>query len=169
MKIIEVPELRQCSHYPIGCHLGDLKRITKQYVRMVNQFAPKDRRLNFLCRGSSGAILAASVITQIENENSIISHIKKHGEVSHNSNGLNIKGSDYIIIIDDFTSSGETLRIIYEKYKRYGTLVNMLLLTSFLNVELKLYDNLELAICGGAIDEIKKNREHLIVERDEKQ
>lgn len=72
------------------------------------------------CRGSSGAIIAGIMATQIKNAR--ISHVKKDGEGSHSatiSTTPNDRKNTINVMVDDFMNSGETLNAIYTQMKAH--------------------------------------------------
>lgn len=73
----------------------------------------KDKTVNLICRGSSGAIIAGIFSISIPNKNKII-HIKKRGEASHSESAWLGGAMEINLIVDDFMCSGETLNAIYE-------------------------------------------------------
>ena len=76
-------------------------------------------RIVLCCMGSSGALIAGIVCSIIPN--TIVYHIKKEGENAHSSNYFSFDFEDYLIIIDDFVSSGDTLRKIKAGIKRISS------------------------------------------------
>lgn len=109
---IKVPNMR--ITYPFGSSSNDIKAcriIANKILELLKQdnislVTPID----VICRGSSGAIMAAIVVNTIYDYNCRIVHIKKHGESSHAVNC--IKSDSLKIIVDDFISTGETFRNI---------------------------------------------------------
>lgn len=100
-------------YYPVGAHMDTNK---PKIIAMIKEFKKirefKRADLNLICRGSSGAIIAAIFAMQLKNNCRIV-HIKKEGEQSHSAqtsllpNGKNI-------IVDDFIVTGKTLNAIYK-------------------------------------------------------
>lgn len=117
--MIRVPFDRyQSLSYPVGEDMGSAFEFAKAAaLKLQPIIASKNlRKLNIICRGSSGAILAALLSSQLVNViNCQIIHIKKPGESSHS---LTVPSFSWVeavnVIIDDFISSGETIRAIYE-------------------------------------------------------
>lgn len=103
--------------YPVGENMSSNKH---KIYEMINSFMQidefKDKYVNIICQGSSGAIIATMFSISIRNLNKII-HIKKNGENSHSSAPFLEKGSNCInIIVDDFICSGETIKTIYDHF-----------------------------------------------------
>jgi len=114
MIIIEDDRIEYDMSYPVGKNMNNLLENTKVFFELIKKHAPKDQQLNFLCRGSSGAIIAGIVASSLSEEYQvIINHIKKEGESSHSS-CLRLNIEDFNIIIDDFIASGSTVNNIYE-------------------------------------------------------
>ena len=116
--VIMPPDLRDSMGYPVGEKIRANRTHINAMIDAIESIADfKDKYINLVCRGSSGAIIAGIVSVMIKNDNRIV-HIKKDGESSH-SDDASIKGAikrDTInIIIDDFMCSGKTINAIYEK------------------------------------------------------
>jgi adenine/guanine phosphoribosyltransferase-like PRPP-binding protein len=73
------------------------------------------RKINFICMGSSGAIVAALFSLQVRD--SRIIHIKKENERSHHGNYFYPEDfKDTVnVIVDDFVGTGATLNKIYSE------------------------------------------------------
>lgn len=104
--------------YPVGNDMKIAANFTKAAAWQFNkikEYNNQSLRLNLWCRGSSGAILASLFSINIDHTVKII-HVKKPGENSHTSNHDPYTDWDVInVIIDDFTSSGQTLHHIYSQ------------------------------------------------------
>lgn len=116
--------------YPVGENIhGAL-----EYINVVTPFIKDligDKPINIWCSGSSGAILSAFLVKNLNNP-CIICHVKKEGEHSHHGNSFSkIYKNDCInIILDDFMSSGTTIERIYKQAK-YNTLqIDILILAN---------------------------------------
>lgn len=92
--------------YPVGRDINAIKKFGKTVADYINKTWP-GHTFQFVCRGSSGSILATSILINL-NADSCIIHIKKPGENSHNNNPT-IEPTIPIIIVDDFIASGSTL------------------------------------------------------------
>lgn len=114
-EVIKHPDLETSMGYPVGENIkSNMKHISAMISAIEGIEAFKGKYLNLVCRGSSGAIIAAIVSSMIKNENHIV-HIKKDGENSH-CGAPSIKTDNAVnIIIDDFMCSGLTLKAIYAK------------------------------------------------------
>lgn len=98
--------------YPVGENIARNIPIIKLMVKrfkLVKEF--KNRPVNIMCQGSSGAIIATFFALAIKN--STIVHVKKPGEVSHSSLTINMSDNPVNLIVDDFISTGETVKRIY--------------------------------------------------------
>lgn len=160
MKFIEDERLGLRMRYPIGRDIKNLTEITKVFVECILKLnIPKDRYINLLCRGSSGAIIAGIVASSLsENYTVTISHIKKDGESSH-SGGIDIIPGAFNIIIDDFIETGSTMRAIYERFiVEGGNTINMLIVSSNIseNQDIPFLEELDYLVCGHISDMIKK-------------
>jgi adenine/guanine phosphoribosyltransferase-like PRPP-binding protein len=98
--------------YPIGSYIQKNLPIIKALANAIRNLNIQ-QRIIFCCMGSSGAIIAAIVASEIPN--STIYHIKKDGESAHSSNYIELFPDDYIILIDDFISSGATMHRTVDK------------------------------------------------------
>jgi len=116
MVIIYNKNLEYAMDYPVGENI----QTNKKYIQaMVESFIEidefKDKYINIVCRGSSGAIIAGVFSILIPNNHRII-YINKTGEQSHLSefNNLLKKSSEeqgaINIIVDDFICTGDTMR-----------------------------------------------------------
>jgi adenine/guanine phosphoribosyltransferase-like PRPP-binding protein len=103
--------------YPVGQHIIENLPIIKKMVKTF-KLVPvnKDKQVNLICIGSSGAIIATIFANELKGYKVKITHVKKDGEDSHDSHLL--FNTDYDnIIVDDFTVTGKTMEIIYAKCK----------------------------------------------------
>ncbi len=108
------------AQYPMGEYIQqNIPEIQKLIdgFKTIEEF--KDRRINLICMGSSGAIVATLFFLQVDNTKII--HVKKNGESSHNFNCF--YPEDFIntvnVIVDDFVGTGATLNMIYSTIKDY--------------------------------------------------
>ena len=150
MRVIEDHRLFEMMAYPIGRDMDNVMYYAKIFAELITAHAPKDRVLNFLCRGSSGAILAGIVSSLMPEAQTKVSHIKKEGENSH-SEYLNFAEHDYIIIIDDFISSGNTVNRIHEKFYNqslFGGKVHMLIVSAEVSNNVNFIHEIDTVICG---------------------
>lgn len=108
--------------YPVGQFFASNQPIIKAmgeyiYLNILEKYSV-ERTIVLVCRGSSGAIIAGSIaVLLIENgcTNVRIAHVKKPGEESHHSTiNLDRYQDPVIIIVDDFISTGRTLKAIFD-------------------------------------------------------
>lgn len=117
--IYEAEYLNLDAGYPVGQSIKNWIKISQAMARALKHVFPDNQYpIRLWCQGSSGAMLAALVATHEELSIHEIIHVKKHGEHSHSSSTY-VGSQDYIrnIIIDDFISSGETVKRIYTEFK----------------------------------------------------
>lgn len=104
--------------YPIAEHI-------QKNLSNINGMAKTIRSLNqsnivLCCRGSSGAMIAALIAQKLKKGTCKIVHFKKPGEISHSMYfGHCFLDDPYIIIIDDFAITGETINKIYEAIRKH--------------------------------------------------
>ena len=92
--------------YPIGSDYLPNLTVCKELASNI-MFEFPDNKIQFICTGSSGAIIAALVAQHINN--SKICHVKKEGEKSHCTASVESNNEFVKIIIDDFVCSGSTV------------------------------------------------------------
>lgn len=114
MEVLKI--FSECSlSYPLGDNIRAAISFASNAATTFNSIPDfKHQRINIICRGSSGAMLAALFASFLVGHPIEIYHIKKRGEISHASQVPVISSQAVNIIIDDFISSGETLREIYK-------------------------------------------------------
>lgn len=107
--------------YPIGENIQHNLPNIKSMAACIAGLGEKN--ICLCCRGSSGAIIAGLVVGFLPSDCvCTITHIKKPGEDSHRY-GLYIPDNAYIIIIDDFISTGNTICAIYSAiYHEYPSI-----------------------------------------------
>ena len=110
-KLIELEN--QCTSYPIGRNIQDnMLGILDYQKAIIDTFGEDGRKINLICMGSSGAIIAGIVASGIPN--SKITFVKKEGVSSHDSlPELELYNKFINIIIDDFFVTGNTLINMY--------------------------------------------------------
>ncbi len=99
--------------YPVGEYIHDWIEKAKIMVaefKKIESF--RDRPVNIICQGSSGAIIATIFADAIPG--SIISNVKKPGETSHSGSFFEYSPTAVNVIVDDFISTGKTMQRIYE-------------------------------------------------------
>lgn len=102
--------------YPTGDDMHGLQQVVNVMFDELNQLYDKEKNYHytFVCRGSSGAILAGCVALMFKNQGyrcSIV-HIKKPGENSHQEY-LAFGSDNRLIMIDDFITTGKTVNAIH--------------------------------------------------------
>jgi orotate phosphoribosyltransferase len=103
-------------NYPVGVTIQYNKPIINAIANAIKEQLPKKyKRVVLCCRGSSGALMASIAAFKIPR--SVIFHFKKEGESSHSTNGYSFLKDDYIVIIDDFMCTGNTLIEICKELK----------------------------------------------------
>lgn len=132
MKFIYFKDSYAMNH-PVGENIEN----ALEYISLVAphvQNVIKKSNLNIWCQGSSGAILSAFLVKELDNSCKIC-HIKKEGEWSHQNYVSEIFYAPCKnILIDDFMRSGNTLDRIYEAYsKKFRTYLDILILSNGYN------------------------------------
>lgn len=110
-------------NYPLGIHIDNtyesINYIIDHFLKVAKSDIENNAQIAIVCRGSSGAIMAAILYTKLKalttsmpriDMNIKICHIKKSGENAHNTS-VNVfrEGDNAMYIwIDDFTDSGNT-------------------------------------------------------------
>lgn len=102
--------------YPIGATMANNKRAINELISIWEYKCklPVNKVVNIICRGSSGAIIAAAFAMRIDNPVNIV-YVRKPGEQkechSEPSSDLRplYKSNAHNIIVDDFISSGSTI------------------------------------------------------------
>jgi hypothetical protein len=105
-------------NYPIGYWLANNLPIITEMAnsfKTIDEFKNKD--INLVCTGSSGAIISAIFSTLVTNKIQI-HHIKKDGETSHCGQISKIDNKNPIIFIDDFIHEGITINRVYNIMRR---------------------------------------------------
>ena len=106
--------------YPVGGNMPAVKHYAKALAPHVDKLVRKllmdGKYPRLVCRGSSGAILSAALQMVMEESVSIM-HVKKPGESSHDDSAY--ADTDWALIaVDDFISSGATMKAIAAKLER---------------------------------------------------
>lgn len=108
--------------YPVGIYLQSNLPIIKEYIKIIKGL--KKKKINLICTGSSGAIIAGIIGTKI---NCKVIYVRKEGERSHERHGDSPDIDAYTIVVDDFVSTGQTIKRILDHYKY--TKINCLLVS----------------------------------------
>jgi len=107
--------------YPVGENIStNLPYIKGMVKALLTLKLPFEKGINLICRGSSGAIIAAIFASELGKIRTRIVHVKKEGEESHGGTTADLNHSALNVIVDDFICSGETLNKIYEHFKKYN-------------------------------------------------
>jgi len=160
-KLITDSRIEYDMSYPVGMNMPQVSSYLEIYQEIIENNIPKSLELNFLCRGSSGAIIAGILANNIKWHKTGITHIKKYGEESHHMS-IDVRPDTFNIIVDDFTSSGNTVTSIYREYINAGgpsSKVHMLLVSGNLCTRyqtLEFIDQLEIVACGTVSEEFRK-------------
>lgn len=102
--------------YPVGLNMSYNLSIIKSMATYIRELGKKD--IILCCSGSSGAIIASVIYTEIPDLIEDIWHIKKTGETAHRSGvGYGCHENNYSIIVDDFALTGKTVNYINSEYK----------------------------------------------------
>lgn len=107
-------------NYPVGAKMNSNKSVINEFFKAFKELIElrSDTVINFICRGSSGAILASHFAMNIENESYIV-YVRKDGEMKecHSGHSDDFRPLSYAkahnVIIDDFICSGNTINQIY--------------------------------------------------------
>lgn len=130
--IMNIIPFTECSRpcYPIGENIRDALHYIDQVTPFIKELIA-DKAVNIWCSGSSGAILSAFLIKNLDNK-CIICHVKKEGENSHHGNSFYSKYYENCvnIILDDFMRSGRTIERIYEQAKECEVTIDILVLAN---------------------------------------
>lgn len=115
----------ECMGYPVGeCIIRNIPTI-KIYTEIIKKES-NGQRINLYCAGSSGAIIAAIIATELSDVE--ICHVKKEGENSHSPSCPYSRG--YNVIVDDFVSTGRTIDYILDKYQGRIKSFDLMIVTS---------------------------------------
>lgn len=122
MKFVQTSHALSAADYPTGTNMDMATIFATTVALTIAQDNTKSDIVEIWVRGSSGAILGAllfQALTTLKPQYRIkVHHIRKDGESTHSGNGgiaWRSQGpSAYNIIIDDFISSGTTLKQIFK-------------------------------------------------------
>jgi pyrimidine operon attenuation protein/uracil phosphoribosyltransferase len=98
--------------YPVGLNLSrNLRTITRMADRL-RDVVKSDQKVNLVCMGSSGAIIAALILSQMTDTSLFrVLHVKKDGECSHSGCASErVNAEDVNVFVDDFIRTGNTLK-----------------------------------------------------------
>jgi len=111
--------------YPVGRDMAQTIEIVSQMVEKLRQLYTCSDPIQFVVRGSSGAIISGIASTMMRSHDLKIVHLKKEGESSHSS-GASIEADRKVIIIDDLIASGATVNTIYSEVSKHNLEVDTL-------------------------------------------
>lgn len=104
--------------YPVGQNMPAARAFSEAVLHSVRMIETAVRpggfnELNIFCRGSSGSILATMFIAFAPYKCNLV-YVKKEIEQGHSGLISDFRKDLPSLVIDDFMSSGETLREIYK-------------------------------------------------------
>lgn len=151
-----IDDLTRRTGYPVSTYVGKNKKFGFIMATQISQHFGKNLRL--ICMGSSGSIFATMITMLLPNHEIEIYYVKKQGEHSHGSSVEYIRnvGDESIenIIVDDFISSGETIRVLYHEFKKSHDLkIHGLIVSGYLNPNYNQFRNMEIeTLIAGMIE-----------------
>ena len=126
---------RQSMSYPLGVYIDKtyegINYITDQFLEKAKLDIEKNTRINIVCRGSSGSIMATILFTKLKMLNIFeipkiirICHIKKEGENAHSSSISSWEDDNEFekplyVWIDDFIDSGNTFEKSLDRMRKH--------------------------------------------------
>ena len=113
-KIVRLKTLKLIE-YPVGTFISYNTPIIKNMANYIKRKFPEET-ISLWCRGSSGAIIAGIISSNLKRK-VFIRYISKNNEKRHDKNNYNYK-TDINIIVDDFICSGKTIDEIINKSGR---------------------------------------------------
>ncbi len=139
-------------NYPVGKDFSGIRTLCEYYSHAFIEYVKEgETTFNLWCRGSSGAILASCFAMMNPQYNFIICHVKKYNEDSHSSSvPTYFYDNCRNIVIDDFVSSGDTIRHIVEAIKNVDEVSDCLMVARGALYESKgLKDLFKTIICNS--------------------
>ena len=122
MKVHDIVE--GTIHYPTGEYMERNILIILSMIaamhKIIDEYYHAAKELKILCRGSSGAIIAALVAHNFSMNTKLkvsILHIKKEGEQSHSHNHFDMRETyldSVVVIVDDIVCTGDTVEQILD-------------------------------------------------------
>lgn len=143
MQLIHFKEDNDCT-YPVGASFNRNRDYIVEVARNIHTIAGKERRIALICRGTSGTILAGAVgyILKKKQHNVSIIVSRKREESTHD---FNMSGVEFLqstdrpfsVVIDDFISTGNTIKAILKDIDSIITIptLDMLCVDNYLNNE----------------------------------
>ena len=148
-KIVRLKTLKLIE-YPVGIYILHNTPIIKNMANYIKRKFPEGT-ISLWCRGSSGAIIAGIISSNLK-RNVFIRYISKNNEKRHDKNNHNYE-TDINIIVDDFICTGETIDIIINKSGRKK--FDLLIVSGDISEEFiksKSWDNIFKIICYQKIN-----------------
>lgn len=130
-----VPKFIHLDHfinviYPFGIHWKHsyIQQCAEAIFNTYKEDIGKGTSITFVARGTSGAMIAGAILNQLNNINpttkTYILIVRKEEDVgAHCSSlrGIDEVGTTRFIVVDDFISSGETIKAIIQELDGYFT------------------------------------------------
>ena len=129
-----IPLTKPTMNYPVGLNIQQNIPIIKQMAKLLKLEYPK-KTLVFWVRGSSGAMIAAMISGFLREQECIIHYVRKSGEDSHGGSDYRNVTNAIHIIVDDFMSSGNTVRIIFEELAECDEVLDCLCLSGIIYLD----------------------------------
>lgn len=104
--------------YPVGETIAFNLPIINHYTSIIKRLTEKqhkEKTIILYCRGSSGAIIAGIIASQLTEKKVIVAHVKKDGESSHAGKPTYSEENTFSVIVDDIICSGDTIGEIVSK------------------------------------------------------
>ena len=124
-----IPLEEETIYYPVGPYIQRNTATIKNMAKILKKEYPK-RSLVFWVRGSSGAMIAAMISGFLRSQACTIHYIRKSGEDSHGGSDFEDIEDGINIIVDDFMSTGNTVRVIFEELRDQDQTLDCLCLSS---------------------------------------
>lgn len=108
---------KECGiEYPTGQYFSDNFSYIREAASSINKVFPTGK-LILVVRGHSGSILAGGIAYILKRKGrDVLISVSRKAESSHGSNlegiSYDVLNNTHIIIVDDFVSTGETIRAI---------------------------------------------------------
>ena len=109
--------------YPFGVHWKHnyIQQSAKAIFNTYKEDIEKGTSITFVVRGTSGAMIAGAMLTELHNINpttkTYILIVRKDSDTSAHCpslKGINEVGTTRFIVVDDFMASGETIKAIIQ-------------------------------------------------------
>lgn len=127
-----VPKFIHLDHfidikYPFGVHWKHsyIQQGAKAIFNTYKEDIEEGTSITFVARGTSGAMIAGAMLNELHNINpttkTYILIVRKREDTSahcYSLKGINEVGTTRFIVVDDFISSGETIRAIIQDLDR---------------------------------------------------